>query len=360
MEMPETRHAWDALAGYAAEPNPFHESWCLLPALRTFDPARGVKLLRFECDGELAGLLPLYRESRQGGWPVPRLVSWSHAHCFLGAPLVAAGLERQFWEAMLNWVDRKTRIALCLHFVQLPLDGPLYAALQATLGAQDRRAAVTRRENRAMLSSSLSPDAYFEHSLSDRTREELRRQFARLSELGEVRIERRTDAERLLRWTEDFLALEHARAPDPSGGASLAARQSTARLFREALSGAASYARLERLALLLDDEPIAMLANFITPPGAYLYRATIDERYARYAPDALLQHANLDLLDHPRVRWCDSAAVAKEPLIGHIWHERRPIGDVSIAIGGKLRQAAFAHLLKARHGLAGPNGAATG
>ncbi|MEQ1640653.1 MAG: cellulose biosynthesis protein CelD, partial [Novosphingobium sp.] len=34
MDTPEARHAWEALALCAAEPNPFHESWYLLPALR--------------------------------------------------------------------------------------------------------------------------------------------------------------------------------------------------------------------------------------------------------------------------------------------------------------------------------------
>ena len=29
---------WDALAQWASEPNPFHESWYLLQALRAFDP----------------------------------------------------------------------------------------------------------------------------------------------------------------------------------------------------------------------------------------------------------------------------------------------------------------------------------
>ncbi len=349
MDLPETRHAWDALAGLAAEPNPLYESWFLLPAMRALGPASGITLLRFECDGELAGLMPLRREPRYRGWPIPHLTSASHSGSLLGAPLVAAGLERQFWETLLNWADRRAGIALFMRLARMPLDGPLYAALRAALGLHCRPAVVTDRADRAFLSSSLSPEAYFENSLSDKTRAELRRQFARLSELGEVRIERRTGDERLLRWTEDFLALEYAGRTGADGAAA-PLRQSTSRLFSETLSGAASRGRLERLALLLDDEPIAMLANFITPPGAFTFRTTLDQRYARYTPGALLQHANLDLLDHPRVRWCDSGGAAGDPLLGQIWHERRPIGDVSIAIGGALRRAAFARVLRSEIG----------
>ena len=50
---------WDALAQWASSPNPFFESWYLLPALEAFDPAGRIKLLCIEADGELAGLLPL-------------------------------------------------------------------------------------------------------------------------------------------------------------------------------------------------------------------------------------------------------------------------------------------------------------
>ena len=39
--------AWEALALCAAEPNPFFESWHLLPALTAFDPEADIVLLRF-------------------------------------------------------------------------------------------------------------------------------------------------------------------------------------------------------------------------------------------------------------------------------------------------------------------------
>ena len=73
---------------------------------------------------------------------------------------------------------------------------------------------------------------------------ELRRQFARLSELGEVRFERRTDAEGLECWVDEFLALEHSGWKG-SAGSALASHHATAQLFREALAGAAAQQRLE-------------------------------------------------------------------------------------------------------------------
>lgn len=348
-EAPELRLAWDALALCASEPNPFHESWYLLPALRALDPTASVKLLRFEVDGDLAGILPVRHENRYYRWPIPQLSSWIHGNCFLGQPLVGRGLEQAFWRALLDWADANAGRALFLHLPQMPLQGPLYEALQTVLAEQGRQAALVHREERALLASNQSPEAYFEESLSGKKRKELRRQFSRLSELGEVRFERRHDASDLTPWIDHFMALEHSGWKGAQGSA-LASHQATTALFREALSGAAARGRLERLTLWLDDTPIAMLASFITAPGAYSYKTAFDERYSRYSPGVLLQRENLEILGRSDVEWTDSCAAADHPMIDHIWRERRAVGRLSIAIGGKLRRAAFARLVHAELG----------
>lgn len=345
LDRPEIRQAWDGLAARAAEPNPFHEAWYLLPALRALDPHGTVTVLQVEAEGALIGLIPLRHEPRYYRWPIPQLCNWIHGNCFLGAPLVAAGWERPFWRALLDWADRNAGRSLFLHLGVMPLDGPLYAALQAVLAEQGRLAGLVHREERAMLASDLSPQAYFEESLSGKKRKELRRQFARLSELGEVRFERSRDAAGLADWCEAFLALEHSGWKGTAGSA-LASHHGTAQLLREAMAGAAASGRLERLTLSLDGQPIAMLINLLTPPGAYSYKTAFDERYARYSPGVLVQRENLDLLDDAAVRWCDSCAAADHPMIDHIWRERRPVGRLSIAIGGTLRRALFGQLLR--------------
>ena len=100
---------------------------------------------------------------------------------------------------------------------------------------------------------------------------------------------------------------------------------------------------------------IAMLANFITPPGAFGFKTAFDERFARFSPGVLLQLENLDLLDRPQVEWCDSCAAPDHPMIDGLWSGRRPIGRVSIAIGGAARRAVFGRLVNlelARHPVA--------
>lgn len=340
---------WDALAGAAAEPNPFLESWYLLPALAAHDPQNRVRLMVLEQDGQWLGLLPIKPQPRYYRWPIPVICTWDHGNQFLGVPLVRRGREAQFWRALLERLDQRPGRALFAHFPDLPLDGPLHAALLRVCAETGRTCAVVHREERAMLASPLSPESYLEQSLSGKKRKELRRQFARLAERGTVTVERRTDGEGLAQWTEDFLALEAAGWKGTAGSA-LACDPATARLLREALPGAAARGRLERLALRLDGRPIAMLATFTTAPGAFSFKTAFDESLARFSPGVLLQRENLNLLAREGIAWCDSCAGKDHPMIDHLWRERRAIGRVSLAIGGPLRRALFNGLLIAELG----------
>ena len=90
-----------------------------------------------------------------------------------------------------------------------------------------------------------------------------------------------------------------------------------------------------------------MLANFITPPGAYSFKTTYDERYARFSPGVLLQRENLDLLAREDIAWSDSCAAADHPMIERIWREKRTIARISIAIGGPLRRTAATAIFRA-------------
>lgn len=331
---------WDALAQWASEPNPFHESWYLLPALRAFDPNGEVTMLCLESGGQLAGLLPVRRAARYYGNPVPHLTNWLHGNAFVGAPLVAQGFERAFWRELFAWCDAKPGRALFLHLAQLPLEGPLHDALTQVLAEQDRQGSTVLREERALLRSDLAPEAYLEESLSGKKRKELRRQHRRLAEEGELTVERTDGRDGLAVWTDEFLALEEAGWKGEQGSA-LACDPYTALLFRSALEGAAERGRLERLAIRLDCRPLAMLATFLAPPGAFSFKTAFDERFARFSPGVLLQRENLELLTHPDIEWTDSCAAMDHPMIDHFWRERRIVARHNIAIGGKARRLLF-------------------
>lgn len=336
--------AWEALASRAAEPNPFFEPWFALPSIEQFASQDRCRVFAHFENGQLVGLVPLARPRRYYGHAVPHVEAWQHANAFCGAPLVARGNEHGFWRALFALLDSQSGRELFLHLPDLPADGPLNAALDVVLTEDGRRGVTVEESERAMLASPLDPESYLASSMSAKKRKELRRQHKRLAELGELSIERLHDADGIAEWTSEFLALEAAGWKGEEGTA-LASAASTSAFFADALEGAAECGRLERLALRLDGKPIAMLANFVTPPGVFSFKTTFDENYARFSPGLLLQIENLQLLARDGVEWADSCASQGHPMIERIWREKRRFVSRNIAIGGPMRRAAFRALM---------------
>jgi CelD/BcsL family acetyltransferase involved in cellulose biosynthesis len=336
--------AWERLVNRAAEPNPFFEPWFLLPALAQWGSAEGVVIKAWFHDGRLAGLMPILRSAKYYGHILTHATGWLHANAFCGVPLVAAGLEEEFWRAMLVHFDRMPRRALFLHLPLLPADGPVYAGLERVLAGAGRAHYTVTEESRALLAGEASAESYLAASMSAKKRKELRRQHNRLAEEGTLAFERLEGDAGLAEWTKEFLALEAAGWKGEAGSA-LASAPDTRALFELSLAGAAAAGRLERLALRLDGRAIAMLANFITPPGAYSFKTAFDEDHARFSPGMLLQLENLALLERPEVEWADSCAVEGHPMIERLWRAQRRMVSRNIAIGGPLRRAAFSLLM---------------
>ena len=110
-----------------------------------------------EANGQLAGLMPVVHTHSYYGHPIPHLRNWTHPNCFLGQPLVARGLEQEFWRALLAWCDREAGLSLFLHLSHVPAQGPLRDALKSVLAEDVRPAARVFSEERAMLHTSNRP-----------------------------------------------------------------------------------------------------------------------------------------------------------------------------------------------------------
>ena len=336
---------WDELARSAAEPNPFFESWYLLPSLQSLDRGGDVSILCFLKRGRLCGLMPVRREQQYEGWPLPHVGSWLHSNCFFGTPLVAPGMEAEFWRAVLDWADANPAFSFFLHLNKVALDGPVFAGLESALDQDKRAWGVVVRRERAVLTAPSGSDADPADSLCPRKRKDLNRRFRRLGELGLPEFRWETGVDGLERWIDEFLLLE-ASGWKGEAGSGLACDPATEALFRRSMTGAARRDRLVRLSLRLDDRPIAMLSTFLTPPGAFGFKTAFDEDYSRFAPGVLLEREFLTAMKRFDLDWCDSCAAADHSVMNRIWSGRRPFGRVSIAIGGPLRRAAFSQILR--------------
>lgn len=345
VEQPAFIAAWDRLVAHAAEPNPFFEPWFLLPSLRQWAASEHVVIKAWYHQGRLSGLVPIVRTTQYYGNGVTHAKGWLHPNAFCGVPIIAAGHEEEFWRALLAHLDRMARRALFLHLPLLPADGLVSVALDRVLAATGRAHYLVAEENRALLTGESSAAEYLTAAMSAKKRKELRRQHNRLAEEGALSFERTEGAGGLAEWITEFLALEAAGWKGEAGSA-LASAPDTRALFIDALTSAAAAGRLERLALRLDGRAIAMLANFITAPGAYSFKTAFDEDYARFSPGMLLQLENLALIERPDIQWADSCAVEGHPMIERLWRGHRRMVSRNIAIGGPARRALF-RMLKA-------------
>ena len=346
--------AWSELARQASEPNIFYEPWFLRPGLTEFDHHPDLRLFLLWAGepghSQLLGLLPLGPESRFGRWPVPHVQNWMHHNCFLGTPLVRKGFEALFWEQLLTTLDAGDWPGF-LHINGMTIGGPLDQALRALCGDRKRCCDLVHSEARALLQSDLGSEAYFDATVRGKKRKELRRQTKRLGEQGEVTYGHHLDAEGLDQWVDEFLQLEKAGWKGESGSA-LDSSPKTRAFFQEVLAGAAAAGQLERRDIRLDGKPLAMLVNFLSPPGGFGFKTAFDEQYSRFSPGVLLQIENLKFLDLPATRWIDSCAAQDHPMIDSIWSDRRHIGRFSIELNGVSRRALF-HVLRLGEDLMG-------
>ena len=327
---------WDALAACASEPNAFAERWFVAASIAYLDPPADARMLVIREAGRLIGLMPVATAPRYGRIGVRHTQNWLHVNAFLGTPLVRCGAEAKFWSGVLALLDGDRHVPGFLHVTMLDGSGPLAASLLAAR----KGTAVVHQAERALLASSLTPEAYYEATVRKKKRKEIARLQARLKELGEVVTLRFAAGEPVEPWIDDFLALE-ASGWKGSSGAALANDTATIDFTRTALRGAADAGRLQILRMDVGGRPIAMLINFLTPPGSFSWKIAFDEDHARFSPGVLIQVENLALLSDPAIDWMDSCAAPDHPMINSLWGERRTVVRVTVPLRGWQRRLTF-------------------
>lgn len=337
----EDRHAWQRLAQRASEPNPFHEHWFLGPALEHLRDGNTIWLATAWAGEELVGVLPLSRRANYGRTPIAHLGNWLHYQCFMGAPLIARGFEHDFWHALIRELDGADWAQYLLSFAALDEQGPVHAGLIEAATALGRPSPVVHRFSRALLAGKRDTDTYLAAVMRPKKRKELRRLANRLAELGTVGFRTLDDRDELDGWCADFLALE-AAGWKGTRGAAMANTPQTIGFFKSVLLGAFEADRLDFQRLDLDGRPIAMLINFLTPPGAWSFKIAYDENLARFSPGVMIELENLPrVLGNGAIDWMDSCAVENHPMIESLWAERRSIVQISVPLAGWRRGIAW-------------------
>lgn len=329
---------WDDLARCASEPNSFYERWFVEASLHHLTIPGNVQFLFVRDDsGALVGMLPLRAGQNYGRMPLSALQNWLHYNQFLGIPLVRKGSEDLFWRKVIAEFDENWLRSDILYLSEMLAGGPVTDALFAVCRDLGRSAAVVHRYQRALLVAGSTPDEYWCESVRKKKRKEIARLENRLSEIGEVRVDRLREDTDAAAWIAEFLSLE-AAGWKALEGAALAKEDSTRNFFSAAIAEGLKQGRVEILRLRVGNETIAMLVNFLAESGSFSFKIAYDEDYARYSPGILIEKANLQRLADPSFGWMDSCAVEDHPMINSLWRGRREI--VRIALPRKGLRAA--------------------
>jgi len=333
--------AWEDLARSALEPNPFYESWMLIPALQKFSVGKDLQLVLVFAPNRarpkepplLCGVFPLNRKPRYKGLPVSVLSLWKHIYCFLCTPLVRADCARKCLSAFFDWLASDPSSSPLVEFNFVSGEGPFHQALVDTLNERLSLRFVSDTYNRAMFKPRASADDYLREAMSREHRKDVRRKTRRFAELGHLEhTELEPDGD-VDGWLEEFMQLEMKGWKGELGGA-LGSSEANRAYFRTVAKEAFRRGRLKMTALESNGERVAQKCNFLAENGAFAFKIAYDENYARYSPGLLVEMENIRRLHKtPEIEWMDSCAVPVHFMINRLWLDRRTIQTVLIPTG---------------------------
>ena len=330
---------WERLAAEAVEPNVFYEPWMFLPAWRLFPrPESAGVLFVFERAGSsrtLRGVFPFVGDRHHRLLPLPRWSLFRYYYCSLCTPLVSRENTVRVIEEALRWALEQSSPGYAA-FSFINADGTFRSALAAASSSIDGLYCPERRIDRALLVRNASAEEYLSAALSGKKRKDLRRLERRLSEIGKLTFVRLDHGRAPSDSIDEFLRLELSGWKGRSGTA-FAATTGGSEFFHTILAEAGARDRLRLSALRLDGRLVAGFCVLTAGDGAYAFRISFDESYAKFSPGTLLAIKDLEHLHRePGITWMDSCAAPQHSLADALWRERRSIVDARFARGGSV------------------------
>jgi Acetyltransferase (GNAT) domain len=328
--------AWDDLAANALEPNPFYESWMLLPALDALAADKDLSVVLVLASDQskpiLCGVFPLERRTRYKGLPVTVFSLWKHIYCPLCTPLIRNSHARECLEAFLDWLACE-RGGPLMEFDLVSGEGPFHELLNDVLMKRNSSSLVAETYQRALFQPMENAGTYESAAISTKHRQDMRRKQRRLAEMGRVEFNELEPAGDVDKWIEEFLRLEFSSWKGTQGGA-FACNEANQDYFVTIAKEAFQRGKLMMSAIRLDGQPLALRLSITAGRGAFAFKIAYDENQARFSPGILLEIENIRSLHaRPDIEWMDSCA-APVHFINRLWLDRRTIQTVLVSAGG--------------------------
>jgi CelD/BcsL family acetyltransferase involved in cellulose biosynthesis len=319
--------AWRTLAGRAAEDNVFFDPDFVRPFLR--EMGRSAQTATIHTRGRLAAVVPVVRTQLGRIAPAHRFLS--HEYGPLGVPLVD---RRNIAHTAASLLEGLTNDHHCLIAQDLPLEGPVAAALAAAASSAGKPVVLLDRHERATLVRSNAGATDPMAGLSARRRGEYQRLLRRLGEYGPVAFEAAREAPAVAQAFDEFLVLEEASWKGRAGTA-LLSKPETKKFAQAMIAALASRGKVRVDTVRVGGAPAAILVTLIAGRSAFTWKVAHDERFARFSPGAqIMLEAGKTIMAEPGIERIDSLATADHPMIDRLWRDRLAIGTLVIGPAG--------------------------
>jgi CelD/BcsL family acetyltransferase involved in cellulose biosynthesis len=329
------------------EPNAFFEPSFALPAAQHLSALRSPLFLTVSAvsegggRGEMVGLWPLAMPKRGSGGLAR---TWIHRYSACGTPLLKASRAPEAFDLMMGWLERNCPNVSGVELPCLNEAGPVAALVGAHAQARGLNSQTLDRRLRAALSQAKAHADDSVHKLAEGRPKTLRRQWRKLSALGDLRYQSWREPSEIRVAMEAFLALEAAGWKGRSGTA-LLLEPGVVTFARTMTRLLAQEGRCRVESLELDGKPLAMLIVLYSGDRAFTWKIAYDEVFAAYSPGSQIIHefTGRQMRD-PRVAMIDSCSASDTPFIDRLWSDKLAIADVFVAVS-PAQSATFQHAL---------------
>jgi hypothetical protein len=332
----ELQEELDFLTNRALEPNVFFSGRFLAPAMPRLED-RIIRLMVMRDEDETRSrmrlLLPFSVEKPGFSVGASIIRCWSNPFGPLGTPLLDREEPAETLDNMLEALSRpEAGLPGVLVLPDLRLDGPVAGLLRAVAIGRNLSVVETDQVERPFLQSELDGDAYLAKSISRHHRREMRRQWRRLSEHGDVSYIVARQPDEIRYNLEEFLTLEDSGWKGRRRSAMVSDRYRAA-FAREAINSLAETDNVRIHTLALNGEAIASMIVFVSSGEAWTWKTAYDEKWARYSPGKLLVDRLTEWhLDDLNILRTDSCAVPDHVIMSRFWSERVAMGTMVIGL----------------------------
>lgn len=332
----ELQEELDFLTNRALEPNIFFSGRFLAPAMpRLEDRVVRLMLLRDEDESRSRMRLLLPFSVEKPGFSVGASIirAWANPFGPLGTPLLDREEAAETLDNLLEALGRPDAgLPGILVLPDMRLNGPVAGLIRAVAIGRNLSVVETDKAERPFLESTLDADDYLSQAVSRHHRHEMRRQWRRLSEHGEVSYMVARQPEEVRYHLEEFLTLEDSGWKGRRRTAMVADRYRAA-FAREAINSLAETDSVRIHSLALDGEAIASMIVFISSGEAWTWKTAYNEVWARYSPGKLLVDRLTEWhLDDLNIQRTDSCAMPDHPIMSRFWTERESMGTMVIGL----------------------------